>query len=573
MEMGELVRIFAIQESPRLMFLLGAGVSAQAGIPTANDLVWIFKREIYCAETGASKEALRDLSVEGTRRRLQDHFDTRHGFPPRADDREYSFYFGKCYQHPQDRRAFIRRLVQQGKVTIGHECLAVLLGAGRLDWAWTPNFDDLVERAERGNAPRRLCHVGPESSTRMERIIDEDLRPVLVKLHGDYRYDALQNTDEETRALDASLRRHLVDLSSNRGLIVVGYSGRDESILSALEEVANSGLSQGLYWCIRELSQVRTSVRSLVENLLRRTGRGGFVEIPSFDELLFRLYRQCSLSDREIEAKAEVLFEQRRRFRLSIATTLRNPIKSNGIKIVAYPTSPYRFQTSIQNWDELRGVVGTNPIVAGLWKGYVLAFGNRERLRSVFRERVLSSLEVSDIRPSDLLRPEGVTLGLFYDIIGSSLIQTFKLLRLSRRTYYLPDPALQGQSREYSFQHQGRDFRIQLVTEFQGLRVNEGFACQLTFHEDTLWFVLEPRAVPTVDGSAVAPVESRKVVTNLVMSRIYNAQMHEKLLFWIYYLASIHQPIVFTLRDGDEVVAQIELDQHYAYSSITRAHS
>jgi hypothetical protein len=42
-ELAEFVRTFAIQDKPRLMIFLGAGTSARAGIPTATDLIWIFK--------------------------------------------------------------------------------------------------------------------------------------------------------------------------------------------------------------------------------------------------------------------------------------------------------------------------------------------------------------------------------------------------------------------------------------------------------------------------------------------------------------------------------------------------
>jgi hypothetical protein len=64
---------------------------------------------------------------------------------------------------------------------------------------------------------------------------------VLVKLHGDYRYDKLQNTEEELKSLDDELRKYLLQICKENGLIVVGYSGRDESVMSSLERVASEG--------------------------------------------------------------------------------------------------------------------------------------------------------------------------------------------------------------------------------------------------------------------------------------------------------------------------------------------
>src|SRR6266702_1790140 len=114
LEQADLIRTFAIQAPPRLMLFLGAGASASAGILTAADMIWQFKREIYCSETGASKEAFKDLHVESQRKRLQAYFDQKGTYPLLWDDREYSVYFERCYPHPQERRAFIRRALQDG---------------------------------------------------------------------------------------------------------------------------------------------------------------------------------------------------------------------------------------------------------------------------------------------------------------------------------------------------------------------------------------------------------------------------------------------------------------------------
>lgn len=48
----ELVRIFAIQAKAQLMFLLGAGASTRACIPTATDMIWMFKRVILLSRAG-----------------------------------------------------------------------------------------------------------------------------------------------------------------------------------------------------------------------------------------------------------------------------------------------------------------------------------------------------------------------------------------------------------------------------------------------------------------------------------------------------------------------------------------
>lgn len=75
----------------------------------------------------------------------------------------------------------------------------------------------------------------------METIIADNLQPALVKLHGDYKYDLLQNTSEELRKLDDVLHRSLIRLTDDRGILVVGYSGRDHAIMETFEQAAGPG--------------------------------------------------------------------------------------------------------------------------------------------------------------------------------------------------------------------------------------------------------------------------------------------------------------------------------------------
>src|SRR5690554_6807664 len=47
-----------------MSFLLGSGVSVQSGIPTGRQLVWEFKKEIYCRETRTHRDLFSDLSLK-----------------------------------------------------------------------------------------------------------------------------------------------------------------------------------------------------------------------------------------------------------------------------------------------------------------------------------------------------------------------------------------------------------------------------------------------------------------------------------------------------------------------------
>ena len=62
--------------------------------------------------------------------------------------------------------------------------------------------------------------------------------------------DHLKNTSEELRVLENSINLKLQDVLRERGLIVVGYAGNDNSVMTVLEEIVNqSGLPYGIIWC------------------------------------------------------------------------------------------------------------------------------------------------------------------------------------------------------------------------------------------------------------------------------------------------------------------------------------
>lgn len=131
--------------APNIMWFLGAGASAAARIPTAWDMLWEFKRALYCSERNASPKALGDLGDVAIRRRLQIYFDARGAFPAENADDEYAQYFEAAYPHEMDRRRYIEQQIAAGTPSFGHRVLALLLQQGKVRLVWTTNFDRMVE--------------------------------------------------------------------------------------------------------------------------------------------------------------------------------------------------------------------------------------------------------------------------------------------------------------------------------------------------------------------------------------------------------------------------------------------
>ncbi len=75
-----------------------------------------------------------------------------------------------------------------------------------------------------------------DSADRARRCLQEPAWPLLVKLHGDYQSQELKKTAEELQAQDPALDQVLVGACNRFGLVVIGYSGRDASVIDALRE-------------------------------------------------------------------------------------------------------------------------------------------------------------------------------------------------------------------------------------------------------------------------------------------------------------------------------------------------
>ncbi|MCC9187169.1 SIR2 family protein, partial [Mycolicibacterium mageritense] len=127
--------------------------------------------------------------------------------------------------------------------------------------------------------------------------LSDDDFPLLVKLHGDFREHALKNLESELQSQDAKLRQAFLDSSRRFGLAVIGYSGRDASVMTMLNDaVATSdALPGGLWWLTRDPSSALPAVAELMERADKAGVTARFVTIENFDETFASLGRTATL--------------------------------------------------------------------------------------------------------------------------------------------------------------------------------------------------------------------------------------------------------------------------------------
>ena len=240
-------------------WLLGAGASASGGIPTARDMILDFKSQLFCCATGVLRHTV-DLKDPHWRQRIRSHFDDVGGLPPTGDPDEYAAAFEAAFPYRADRRQYIAKCVYRGQATSGHRLLAAMAVSDQIRCLFTTNFDQLIDRslivADELLPVERRTHptvATLETADTARRCLNEDDWPLLVKLHGDYQSTRLKNTEAELQAQNDVLRGVLVDAANRFGLVAVGYSGRDKSVMDALVDAleGSSPFPAGIRWVIR----------------------------------------------------------------------------------------------------------------------------------------------------------------------------------------------------------------------------------------------------------------------------------------------------------------------------------
>jgi len=111
----------------------------------------------------------------------------------------------------------------------------------------TPNFDDLLYDSFYLFLNEKPLLINHEALTEQYRINKET--PTIVKLHGDYLYDNIKNLDNETDRLEDNMENIINKCLEEFGLVVLGYSGRDKSIMNVLKNLPPTKPPHGLWWC------------------------------------------------------------------------------------------------------------------------------------------------------------------------------------------------------------------------------------------------------------------------------------------------------------------------------------
>jgi hypothetical protein len=550
-----------------LMWLLGAGASASAGIPTATDMVWEFKQNLYVSQRKVSLQQVADLSNPKIREQLQAYIDSLGQMPPLGGPDEYAQLFESVYPAEADRRTYLDAKIAGAKPSYGHIALATLMRAQLTRLVWTTNFDPLVADAcaKVYDGTGHLTTVALDAPDLARQAINDGRWPIEVKLHGDFRSRRLKNTSDELRLQDERLRQIFVDSCGRFGLVVAGYSGRDSSVMDALNDALKQtgAYPAGLFWLHRGEDP---PVDRVCELLVQAVGAGveaALVRIENFDETMRDLTRlQTAINTNVLN---DFAVERRRRSAAPLPKGNRAwpVLRLNAIPVLQTPSVCRRVVCSVGGYSDARKAVESAKvdILVARTKVGVLAFGADGDVRLAFKAYGITDFDLHTIE-TKRLRYESGERGLLRDALTRAIVRHRGLKAIRRGSTDLLAPS---DSQDIAWENLRRQVGVLTgaVKDAPVLQWYEGVGIRLDWADDRLWLLIEPRTVFTgitpANKAAAADFARERTVKR------YNRQLNDLIAFWAVAIAGDSGDLrALSIGDGVDAVFRLGADTAFS---------
>lgn len=554
----------------QLMWLLGAGVSVSAGIPSAWDMIWQFKQTLFVAQRKASPQSVADLGNPAVRALLDSHIASAEHLPAPGSADEYAALFEETYPVERDRTTFIQGMISGAKLAYGHLGLAALFKAGQAQLAWTTNFDHLIEDAcaRTFGTTGALSVVALDAPDLAAQLINAQKWPIAIKLHGDFRSRRLKNTADELRQQDAALRQQLVDACHRNGLVVAGYSGRDDSIMDTLEAALAhpNAFPGGLFWLHRGDAPPLARVTRLLERAADANVECGLVRIESFDEIMRDIIRL--LPDIDTAALTGLASERSRISGAPVPAGKRGwpLIRLNAVEVTMIPANCRKVVCQIEGVAAVRQAVedtGARLIITRTRAG-VLGFGSDAEFRRAFDSFGITEFDLASFE-NRRLRYDSGERGLLRDALVEALCTAKNVRAMRRRSADLLVPVDPAAAEWKDL----KSITGQLTGTLRGhpeVSWSEGVAVRLDWADDRLWLLLDPRVV--FDG---VTDETKAVAADFARERTvkrYNRDLDRLIDFWA---SRLNGERLAALGIGDGIDASFSLARHTSYSKLIQA--
>lgn len=507
MKQSEFIRIFC-QKPDSFSWFLGAGASYNANLPTADDIITDLKRRFYNSEESQTYKT-KDLQNDAVRETVEAFMQSR-GFPERWAPEEYSTYFEKIFGTDRERqRNYIAGILSEDRVrlAIGNRVFGALMVAGMCRAAFTTNFDPVVEKsvAEIGGKPLSAYHI--EGAHNAVTAINNEEFPFYCKLHGDFQYDTIKNLESDLAQQNANLSRCMKLVGSRMGMVVAGYSGRDDSVMAVFQDILNhqNPFPHGLYWLKMKARAPLPSVTALMDAAKAKGIKADFVNIETYDTVMLRIWRNLDNKPDDLDKKVRKGCVQTVSIPLPESSGIKPLVRFNALPLTRTPNvcGCVRLKKEL-DWDGLADIQRNSETSSVFTLGAnLMAWGTAENIEETFGA-IYNGTEEFEL-DFDWRKNSELHLKRFMeDGIAKAFCRERPLLMRKRRSgvYLIVDNKAQDVGLFQSlFDEVGKTFgfipglRLPANDELPAVE-KVGFAeavhLSLSYADDRLWMVLKP---------------------------------------------------------------------------------
>ena len=469
-------------DSPHSM-LLGAGASVESGVPSASDCIWDWKKEIFLSHNPTMIESCSNTKIENVRIAIQKWLDSKREYPAADSSEEYSFYAEKSLPIEDDRRKYFQHLADGKSPSLGYHLISMFSEIGWIKSVWTTNFDGLMVKCAH-NYNLTPIEITCDTSDRIYRG-DTDRELLCISLHGDYKYGNLKNTTTELDSQNATFVSALSHAFSNRNLIVIGYSGRDKSLMDALEKAYQTKGSGRLYWCGYG-QNANNDVARLID-FINTNGRSAYyVPTDGFDNTLYGIAHHCLSDNKTIIANVETLKKKlggsvdSGTAPFDIVTAIADKVVGTNAYLISFPKTCYQFQVEYLDdekpWDYCK-LLMANGIMAVPYRKFIYAWGISEKIHEICGSKLKSEVVHTPFTKALLEKT-----GSFQELLRKTLVAIIgqtALLQYSKEKVWDTNKIIR------------RNFSGRVISAYTGIKISLFFDTNHTYVTFSPSFVFE----------------------------------------------------------------------------------
>ncbi|MDA3787736.1 MAG: SIR2 family protein [Desulfobacula sp.] len=530
------------ENASHLMWFLGAGTSRTAGLPTATDIIWELKHKYYCLHENQDLQS-HDINNNAIKKKIQAYMDSKE-FPALWSTEEYSFYFDLIFgKDLKSQQKYIQKALSNEKfsLNIGHRVLAALMEMKKARIVFTTNFDSVIEMAFAAVTGKNLSAFHLEGSYAALDALNGEHFPIYAKNHGDFRYQKMMNLTEDLINNDTEIQKCFLAAATRYGLVVSGYSGRDNNVMSmfrkALEQ--NNAFPQGLFWTVPRISGAEENVWKIIAYAKEKGVRAQMVETGTFDEMLSKIWRQVEGKPQSLRDKVRTAHVKR------VSISLPKPgiqfpiLRTNALPVILSPThcGMVEMNSTITFGELKKRIIEKKPNAILTYTDQILFWGDKEEIVKVLPDGKSHKVRpfvfengVLSVSTSSFLK------SFFEEALAKALCHGKPLfLRRKNRTHYIVVPHHAKNNKLFVGLQNVLKFKDKPgyitgnVPRLKDITWAESVSIRLEERDGRLWVMLRPEIW-------IKPLSKRREAKDFLRQRglyRYNNQSYHLLDAWI----------------------------------------